>query len=97
MSVYFIVEIEEIIDGKMYSEYADNVGSIVEKFEGKYLVKGDEIVTVSGQWQPAKIVVIEFDNFEKLRNCFGSPEYRAIAPLREKSTKARAIAVEGIE
>jgi len=41
--------------------------------------------------------IIEFDNFEALRNCFGCPEYRATAPLREKSTKGRAIAVEGIE
>ncbi len=97
MSVYFIVEIEKIIDGKMYSEYVNKVGSIVEKFGGKYLVRGGGIVTISGNWTPAKIIIIEFDNFEKLRNCFNCSEYRAIAPLREKSTKCKAIVVEGIE
>jgi uncharacterized protein (DUF1330 family) len=97
MPVYFIVEIEKIIDREMYSEYVKKVSSIVEKSGGKYLVRGGETITISGNWTPARIVVIEFDNFEKLRSCFGSPEYRAVAPLREKSTKGRAIAVEGIE
>lgn len=97
MPVYFIVEIEKIIDLKVYSEYVDKVSSIVERFGGKYLVKGDETVTISGNWQPAKIVIIEFDSFERLHSCFGCSQYREIAPLRERSTKGRAIAVEGIE
>ena len=97
MEVYFIAEIEKIIDRKMYSEYVNRVSSIVEKFGGKYLLRGGRTVTISGDWEPEKIVIIEFDNFEKLKSCLGSPEYRAIAPLREKSTKGRAITVEGIE
>ena len=48
MSVYFIVEIEKIIDLKMYSEYVSKVGSIVEKFGGKYLARGGKSFTVSG-------------------------------------------------
>ena len=96
MSVYFIVEIEKIIDLEMYSEYVSKVGSIVEKFGGKYLARGGKTFTVSGDWEPAKKVVMEFDSLEQLQNCFNCPEYRAIALLREKSTIGRAIAVEGL-
>ena len=96
MSVYFIVEIEKIIDRKMYSEYVNKVSSIVEKFGGKYLTRGGKILTISGDWEPAKIVVMEFDSLEQLQNCFNCPQYRTIAPLRENSTKGRAIAVEGL-
>lgn len=97
MPVYFIVEIEKIIDRKVYSEYVDKVKNIVEKFGGKYLAGGGKIFAISGDWEPAKIVIIEFDGLEQLRSCFNSPQYRAIAPLREKSTKGRAIALEGLE
>ena len=97
MPVYFVAEIQEIKDQASYLEYIESVEMIIQRYGGKYLVRGGETITISGNWTPARIVVIEFDNFEKLRSCFGSPEYRAVAPLREKSTKGRAIAVEGIE
>ncbi|MBN2180490.1 MAG: DUF1330 domain-containing protein [Sedimentisphaerales bacterium] len=96
MSVYFIVEIEKIIDLSAYSEYVNQVTSIIGKYGGKYLARGGRISSISGSWQPAKIVIIRFDGIEQLRNCFNSPEYHAIAPLREKSTKGKAIVVEGV-
>jgi uncharacterized protein (DUF1330 family) len=97
MSVYFIAEIEKIIDREKYSEYVEKVSGIIEKFGGKYLARGGETFIISGNWHPAKIIIIEFDTFEQLKNCFNSPRYREIAPLRESSTDTRAIVVEGIE
>jgi len=97
MPVYFIAEIKKIIDREKYSEYVSDVPKIIERFGGKYLARGSETLTIFGDWKPGKIVILEFDSFEQLQHCFNSPEYRAIAPLREKSTIGRAIAVEGVE
>ena len=70
MSVYFIVEIEKIIDRKMYSEYVTEVANVVDKFAGKYLVRGGNTVAISGDWEPEKIVIIEFGSLEQLHACF---------------------------
>jgi len=96
MPVYFIAEIENINDPKAYFKYVAEVPKIIEKFGGRYLARGNKHLTIFGDWKPGKIVIIEFDSLEQLRNSFGSPEYRAIAPLREKATRGRAIAVQGI-
>ena len=42
----------------------------------------------------ANLKDVEFDSKQQLQECFNSPEYREIAPLREKSTIGRAIAVD---
>jgi uncharacterized protein (DUF1330 family) len=53
------------------------------------------VTSLSGNWHPERIVVIAFDSMEQLRACFASPEYRAIAPLREGSTNSRSIIAKG--
>ncbi len=97
MPVYFIAEIEKIIDRDNYSRYVADVPKIIEKFGGKYLARGGKTLTIFGDWEPGKIIILEFESFEQLYRCFNSPEYRAIAPLREESTIGRAITVEGVE
>lgn len=97
MPLYFIAEIQQIKDSTLYQEYIEAVEKIIEKYGGKYLVRGGNSITVSGDWEPIKIIVIEFESIEKMQDCFNSDEYRAIAPLRTKATTGRAIAVEGVE
>jgi len=97
MSVYFIAEIKKIINRDNYSRYIADVPEIIERFGGKYLARGGKTIALFGGWEPGKIVLLEFDSFEQLHRCFNSPEYRAIAPLREESTIGRAITVEGVE
>ena len=48
-----------------------------------------------GDWQPERIVLIEFESIEQVQEFFASPEYLAIVPLREQSATTRAIIVEG--
>jgi uncharacterized protein (DUF1330 family) len=96
MSVYFVAEIQQIKDRETYSKYAEAAFEIVTKHGGKYRVRGGKASRFFGDWQPGRIVIVEFESEEQLLNCFASPEYRAIAPLREKSTIGRAIIVDGV-
>jgi uncharacterized protein (DUF1330 family) len=54
-------------------------------------------VTLTGDWQPQRIVVVEFDTGEQVHEFYASPEYQALSPLREQSTNSRAILVPGCE
>lgn len=96
MSVYMIIEIE-IKDEELYAEYVERVREVVVKQGGRYLVRGGQVTPLSGNWNPERIIIIEFETIEHLRTCFGSEEYRELAPLREKSTLGRSIVVEGCQ
>lgn len=94
MSVYMIAEIEAQ-DGELYSEYADKVPEIIRKYGGRYLIRGGEVTALSGNWNPERVILVEFDTVEQWRRCFASPEYVKLAPLRERSTISRAIVLDG--
>jgi uncharacterized protein (DUF1330 family) len=81
----------------LYSEYIAKVPKIIEKYGGRYLVRGGEITLITGNWNPQRIIIIEFDSMEQLRRCFSSQEYLELSPLREKSTVGKSIVVKGYE
>ena len=94
MAVYVIIEIK-IRDKETYSEYVEKVRAIVEKYNGRYLVRGGKVTPIFGDWNPERIIVIEFPSYEDVKHWLSSQEYKEIAPLREKSTITKAIVVEG--
>ncbi len=94
MPVYMILEIK-VKDSETYAEYVAKVPAIVEKYGGRYLVRGGKVIPLFGNWNPERIVVLEFPSTEHLQRWFGSPEYSAIASIRMRSTEGKAIIVEG--
>ncbi|MFH1856088.1 MAG: DUF1330 domain-containing protein [Candidatus Omnitrophota bacterium] len=96
MSVYMIIEAKEVMDKTKYGEYIQKVPQTIEKFGGKYLARGGKITVVSGDWNPARLIIVEFNSVDKFQSWMNSPEYRMVAPLREQSAKVSAIVVEGI-
>jgi len=51
---------------------------------------------LSGNWNPERMILIEFETLEQLQQCFNSAEYQKIAPFRTQSTLSRSIIVEGL-
>jgi uncharacterized protein (DUF1330 family) len=93
MPAYFIAEIE-IEKPELYAQYVERAAPIVERYGGRYIFRSESIHPVSGDWSPDRMIVIEFENKEKILECFSSDAYRKIAPLREGSTQSRSIIVE---
>ncbi len=96
MSVYMIVDIR-VGNDEDYARYRELAEPIVRRHNGKYLVRGGEVLGSTNGWEPERIVVIEFPSIEEYRRCFGSEEYRAIAYLRERSATSRMVIVEGTQ
>ena len=99
MAVYVIIDIsveERGVTGS-YADYVEKVRPIVEKHGGRYLARGGKITPIAGGWNPKRIIVIEFPSTEHVRQWWDSPEYRAIAHLRESAVRAKAIMVEGCD
>ena len=89
-----IIEIE-VKDQVLYSEYVQKVYDIATTYGGRYLARGGIITPVSKNWNPERIIIIEFQHKEEIQKCFQSQEYIEIAPIREQSTTSKAIIVEG--
>ena len=49
MSVYMIVEIE-VVDRETYAEYMEKVPATVEKYGGRYIVRGGVVTPLTGGW-----------------------------------------------
>ena len=94
MPVYMIIEIK-IKDQTTYAKYVEGVRSLVENYKGRYLIRGGKITPIFGNWNPQRIVIIEFPSYEDVKHWLNSQEYKEIAALREKSTITKAIIVEG--
>ena len=63
MSAYVIVEID-IVDPAGYEEYKKLAGETVEKYGGKYVIRGGAVETLEGNWKPKRIVVLQFDSMQ---------------------------------
>ncbi len=96
MAVYMILEIE-VVDADTYADYVKQAPATVAQYGGKYLVRGGAVTPLAGGWEPQRLVVIEFSSMERFREWLTSPEYSAIAPIRERATKGKVIVVEGFD
>ncbi len=96
MAVYFVVDVT-VDDPQTYAEYSKQVGPTLARYEGRFLVRGGETSTIEGDWQPQRLVVLEFADKEHFRSWYDSPEYTAIRAIRFKASTARAVLAQGIE
>jgi len=97
MSAYMLVEIDEILDADTYAEYRKRVATTVYKYGGRYVVRGGSILALSGDWNPARMIILEFPTMERLLEWNASDDYQEVAPLRLRATRGRAIAVQGYD
>ena len=95
MAAYIIIDIT-IKDEAIYAEYVEKIPPVVEKHGGRYLIRGGTIIPTAGNWNPDRVILVEFENMEKLSRCFASLDYQELAPLRERSTVTRSIVVQGV-
>lgn len=93
--VYLIVDVTHVNDGALYAQYIKQVLPVIASFGGKYKSRGPIISSLTGDWNPKRIIIIEFPSKERLEACFSSGSYRALRPLREAASTSRAIVVRG--
>ena len=95
MAAYAIADVE-VTDPAKFQEYVSQVPATVEKYGGKYRVRGGAIEKVEGDWEPSRMVVIEFESMEQLKKWYHSQEYSGPMQLRHQSANATVLFVEGV-
>ena len=84
VSVYSISSIT-VKDWDTYREYMKHVPAIIEKYGGRYLVRGGEIISDDTSWQPERVVILEFPDLAQMKAFRDSDEYKPVAELRHKA------------
>ena len=94
MAAYVIVDIE-VTNPESFEEYRQRVPPLIAKYGGKYLARGGEMEKVEGDWSPTRIVVLEFESMERVKEFYYSEEYAPLKKLRLSATKSNMVMVEG--
>jgi uncharacterized protein (DUF1330 family) len=95
MAAYVIANVD-VKDLVMFEEYRKLVGPTVETFGGKYRVRGGKAEKIEGNWEPKRVVVLEFESLERAKQWYNSPEYIKAMEVRHKAATADVIFVEGV-
>ena len=66
MSAYVVVEIV-VNNPKGYEEYKKLAPQPIAAYGGKYIARGGRAENLEGDWQPNRIVILEFENVEKAK------------------------------
>ena len=95
MKAYLIAD-TNVTDPQPYEEYKRQVKPLIERFGGRYVVRGGPHDVLEGDWTPTRLVVLEFPDMASLRAWYDSPEYAPLKVLRQAAAESRLIAVEGL-
>jgi len=95
MSAFIIVEIE-VVDPVGYEEYKKQAAATVHQYGGKYIVRGGKTEVLEGDWNPKRIVVLQFESMERAKEWLNCEEYREPRKMRHKTAKTNMILVEGV-
>ncbi len=96
MAAYFIADLD-VTDPKGIEEYRQGVPATIAKYGGRYLVRGGACSKLEGQWEPKRLVVLEFPTMEQAKRWYESPDYRELKALRFKTAKTNLVLVEGVQ
>jgi uncharacterized protein (DUF1330 family) len=96
MPAYVIVE-TNVTDPEQYEQYKAAAPGAVAAGGGRYIVRGGELAVLEGDWQPSRIVVLEFEDLAAAKRWYESEAYQEAKKLREGAARLRVVAVQGID
>ena len=94
MPAYILVDIT-INDPQTYERYKLLAPASIAAYHGKYLVRGGRTEVLEGDWEPSRLVILEFPGVEEAKGWWESEEYAAAKALRQSCAATEMLLVEG--
>ena len=95
MPAYVIADVE-ITDSSAYEEYKKQTPATIAAFGGKFIARGGQVEVLEGDWNPNRVVILEFESVEKAKEWWASPMYQPARDLRQRVSRGSLIVVEGV-
>lgn len=95
VSAYAIVDLE-VFDIEKYLAYQQAIKSLVESADARYLARGGDFRVFEGDYQPNRLILIEFPSLTAIDEFYASEAYQSLEPQRRACSSARILGVEGL-
>ncbi len=94
MPAFIIVDVT-ILNTVEYEGYKKLTPPSLVKYGGKFIVRGGSTECLEGDWNPERIVVLEFEDAKRAKDWWSSAEYAPAKKIRQLNAKTKMILVEG--
>lgn len=97
MAAFLLADVlPDDLEGYRGSGYLEAAASTAQAHGGVYRTRGGETTLLEGDWEPGRMVIIEFPSMEDLMAWYNSPEYQKWAPVRRKhAPDSKLVALQG--
>ena len=95
MSAYVIFDVE-IHDAARYQEFMNGVKPALEAAGAKYLVRGGAHKVYEGDWEPRRVVLLEFPSVAAWEEFYNGATYQGLKHIRDACSSARLVGVAGV-
>jgi uncharacterized protein (DUF1330 family) len=68
----------------------------IAKFGGKFIARGGTTDVLEGNWQPKRLVLLEFPSVERAREWWASEDYAPAKALRQATSYGELVIVDGV-
>ena len=97
MSSGYVIAQIKVTNQEKYKEYVEKVTSIVEKFDGEYLIRNGKHQVVEGESNFPRIVLLKFPSYERAIEWYNSKEYEPVKKIRMDNSDGVQIIINGIK
>jgi uncharacterized protein (DUF1330 family) len=94
MAAYVVVEVTVTNPGP-YAAYRDLATASVARHGGRFLARGGAITPLEGDWQPQRLVIIEFPSVDAANAFYHSSDYQEALQVRLANSVGKALIIDG--
>jgi uncharacterized protein (DUF1330 family) len=95
MAAYVIVHVD-VTNPTEYEDYKKMSPTSIEAYGGRFLARGGPTQVLEGNWQPKRLVILEFPSVEVARTWWASLEYAPAKALRNATATSELVIIEGV-
>jgi uncharacterized protein (DUF1330 family) len=92
----YVIATVEVKDPARYEDYRKSVLPTLTAYDGRFLARGGRTDVLEGEWQPKRLVILEFPSAERAREWWNSPEYEGPKALRQATSVGTLVLIEGV-
>ena len=94
MKGYVVCVYKNITNEEKLKEYAIKARAAVEKYKGRFLIRGGRLTSNEGEKSP-RTVVIEFPSYDEANNFYKSEEYQNAHSILKGYAERQHQTIEG--
>lgn len=95
MAAYAILDVT-VHDIAEFLNYQRKLSPLLHAAGARYLARGGEARVYEGDYEPARLIVVEFPSLEEMDAFYGGEAYLSLQRERDACSTCRIVAVQGL-